>query len=123
MFYETAGISKVVLPKTKIEKETSLIGMFAYSSDLKEINIEDLEIQRKQDIEYMFKSCYNLEKIDLSKLKKIDTDNIPKAIDRCISIREIKLYSGRLNKQEREAIESKILLQQDQKTLKVIWEG
>lgn len=44
MFYETAGISKVVLPKTKIEKETSLIGMFAYSSDLKEINIEDLEI-------------------------------------------------------------------------------
>lgn len=121
-FYETAGISKVVLPKTKIEKETSLIGMFAYSSDLKEINIEDLEIQRKQDIEYMFKLCYNLGKIDLSKIKKIDTDNIPKAIDRCVSIREIKLYSGRLNKQEREAIESKILLQQEQKTLKIIWE-
>lgn len=91
-FYNNFELERVILPKQAIKVNITLSSLFDGCENLKYVNIQDLDFESGVSLEYSFKDCTNLEKLDMRNIK--DKFQVLEQIDWCPELKSLILNSN-----------------------------
>lgn len=89
--YSNIDLEVIKLPKQAIKVNITLRSLFDGCENLKYVNIQDLDFASSVSLEYSFKDCTSLEKLDMRNIK--DKFQVLEQIDWCPKLKSLILNS------------------------------
>ena len=91
MFGDCYGLTELNLDNLDTSKVENMMTMFTNCKNLKEIDLEDIDTESVTDMNHMFSGCLSLEKLDLSNFNTSKVEDMSYMFAACDKLKNIDL--------------------------------